>query len=223
MRQYILKELAHSFFVKNDMEILMDIKKYKQTLLEKLYEPYKSCKACPLGNLGRKNIVFGEGNPNAQLMFIGEGPGREEDILGKPFVGRSGKLLDKIMELAQLKRTDVFISNIVKCRPPNNRKPLPIESKTCENLLLSKQIKIIRPNVICTLGSSALETLIKQEVKITKMRGKAIAYNDITILPTYHPAYILRNRRELESFIYDIQQAANLAHAKKIKQIINGG
>lgn len=186
----------------------MDIKKYKQSLLEELYAPYQQCVACPLGLQGRKNIVFGEGNPDAALMFIGEGPGREEDILGRPFVGRSGKLLDKILELANLERKEVFIANVVKCRPPGNRKPLPIESKTCKQLLLFNQIKIIRPKIICTLGSSALEALIEQPVSITKMRGSLLEHNSMTILPTYHPAYILRNRKELKNFVTDIKAAS---------------
>lgn len=185
----------------------MEIKKQKQELLDKLYAPYHHCKACPLGFQGRKNVVFGEGNPDAQLLFVGEGPGKEEDILGRPFVGRSGKLLDKILELAALKREEVFIANIVKCRPPGNRKPLPIESTTCKNLLLFNQIKIIQPQLICTLGSSALEALIEQKVTITKMRGTIIKKNGMTILPTYHPAYILRNRKQSEIFTNDIKKA----------------
>ena len=185
----------------------MDIKTFKQNLLDELYQPYQHCTACPLGCLGRQNVVFGEGNPNATLMIIGEGPGRDEDILKRPFVGRSGKLLDKILEIASFKREDVFIANVVKCRPPENRKPLPIESKTCKNLLLFKQIKIIRPRLICTLGSSALEALIEQPVSITKMRGKIINHASMTILPTFHPAYILRNRSELETFAKDLQLA----------------
>jgi len=185
----------------------MDTKSYKEKLLEKLYAPYRHCTACPLGQLGRKNIVFGEGAPNAKLLFIGEGPGREEDILGRPFVGRSGKLLDKILEVAGLERSDVFIANVVKCRPPGNRKPTPIESRTCKKLLLLKQIKIIRPQLICTLGSSALEALIEQKVAITRMRGTILQHENLTILPTYHPAYILRNRTELETFANDIKKA----------------
>ncbi len=185
----------------------MDIKTYKKKLLESLYKPYLQCTTCPLGFQGRKNIVFGEGDPNAQLMFVGEGPGREEDSTGKPFVGRSGRLLDKIIELAGLKRSETFIANVVKCRPPGNRKPLPTESSTCKNLLLFKQIKIIRPKIICTLGSSALEALIEQPVSITKMRGAILKVKNMTILPTYHPAYILRNRKELENFANDIKNA----------------
>lgn len=188
----------------------MDIKKFKQNLLDELYQPYQRCTACPLGFLGRQNVVFGEGNPDASLMIIGEGPGREEDILKRPFVGRSGKLLDKVLEIASFKREDVFIANVVKCRPPENRKPLPIESKTCKNLLLFNQIKIIRPHLICTLGSSALEALIERPVTITRMRGTIIKHNSMTILPTYHPAYILRNRNELENFVKDLQLAQTI-------------
>jgi len=191
----------------------MDIKQYKQQRLDELYAPYKKCTACPLGTLGRKNVVFGEGNPDACLMFVGEGPGRQEDILGRPFVGKSGKLLDKIMELADLKRETVFITNIVKCRPPQNRKPRPIEMTTCKKLLLLNQIKIVRPKIICTLGSSALEGLTEQPVRITKMRGTVLKHGDLHILPTYHPAYILRNRRELENFANDIKKAAKLSQA----------
>jgi len=188
----------------------MNMKKNKQTLLNKLYKPYKKCQNCPLATLGRKTIVFGEGNPDANLMIIGEGPGKDEDALGRPFVGRSGKLLDKIIELIDMSRKDVFIANVVKCRPPNNRKPLPIESKTCKKLLLFKQIKIIKPKVICTLGSSALEALIEKPVAITKLRGKIIKFKQTVILPTYHPAYILRNRKELENFSADLKKAKDI-------------
>src|SRR5205823_4093975 len=125
-----------------------------------LYKPYKKCLQCPLGTLGRTNVVFGEGNSDADLMLIGEAPGRYEDEQSKPFVGRSGKLLNRTLELVGLKRNDVFITNIVKCRPPNNRKPLPLESTTCKNILLFNQIKIIRPHIICTLGASALQGFI---------------------------------------------------------------
>jgi len=190
----------------------MDAKKYKQKLLDQLYKPYANCQRCPLGVQGRKNIVFGEGNSDAKLMFIGEGPGKNEDLLGRPFVGRSGKLLDKVIDAIGMKREDVFIANVVKCRPPGNRKPLPAESNTCKKLLLFKQIKIIRPKVICTLGSSALEALIEKPVSITKLRGKQIDFKNTILLPTYHPAYILRNRKELENF------AADLILAKKLLQ-----
>jgi len=189
----------------------MDIKKYKQSLLDDLFKPYKHCLQCPLGSLGRKNVVFGEGNPDTKIMFLGEGPGQKEDDLCRPFVGRSGQLLTKVLESVGLKREAVYITNVVKCRPPNNRKPLPNESETCTNLLLFKQIKIIKPKVICTLGSAAIQIFAEKDAKITKIRGKQLKKEQTTIIPTYHPAYILRNNRELENFISDIKLAKSLA------------
>lgn len=183
----------------------------KQQQLEQLYEPYKACTACPLGSLGRSRVVFGEGNPNSPLMFIGEGPGQQEDEQGRPFVGRSGALLTRTLEAAGIKRSDIFITNIVKCRPPNNRKPTPVESKTCKQLLLLKQIAIIQPRVICTLGASALEGLLEQPVKITQIRGRPIKLRGITILPAYHPAYILRNGTQLPKLLADIKHAHKLS------------
>lgn len=195
----------------------MTPKDYKQELLNQLYAPYKNCHLCPLGNLGRTTVVFGEGNPDARLMLIGEGPGADEDAQGRPFVGRSGQLLTKLLAMAGVNRADIFISNIVKCRPPNNRKPTPLESNTCKSILLLNQIKIIRPDLICTLGSSALEGLTNREAKITQMRGKLIknvledTIAHIPILPTYHPAYILRNPPEMKTLFEDLLHAAKLA------------
>lgn len=185
--------------------------KYKQSLLNKLYAPYEKCKACPLGSLGRKNIVFGDGNPDASLMFIGEAPGYQEDLEGKPFVGRSGKLLDTVFGIVGINRSDVFITNIIKCRPPNNRKPTMSEMSTCKKLLLLNQIKIIRPKVICTLGASAIEGLLGHQVKITHLRGKETQYENIPLIPTYHPAYILRNPPQLKTLVEDIKKAFTLA------------
>lgn len=195
----------------------MNEKKYKEELLQQLYEPYKGCMQCPLGKLGRTNIVFGEGDPNAQLVFIGEGPGRDEDRLGRPFVGRSGQLLTRVLkDILGMERSDVFITNIVKCRPPENRKPTPQESKICTQLLLFKQLKIIRPTVICSLGATALEGLLQKEVKISLLRGKPLTiFDSIVLIPTYHPAYILRNPRELKTFI------ADLLLAQKMLQRVN--
>ena len=197
----------------------MDIQKYKQALLQELYEPYRNCQACPLGKLGRKNIVFGEGNPNAKLMFIGEGPGQKEDELCRPFVGRSGQLLTKIMEAVGIQRSQVFITNIVKCRPPNNRNPLPNESETCTKLLLFKQIKIIRPKTICTLGSPATQAFLGKDAKITKVRGRTFSIvsdnfdkkKEILLLPTFHPAYCLRNFQKVEIFADDIKKAFKIS------------
>lgn len=208
-----------ALFEANGAKNSMDIKKYKQQLLNKLYAPYIKCTECPLGKLGRTNVVFGDGNPDAQLMFIGEAPGQDEDRQGRPFVGRSGKLLTKILELAEIKRPDVFISNVVKCRPPNNRKPMEKEASICTNLLLFNQIKIIRPQVICTLGASALQGLLNNyEIKISQVRGKPIVTQilpNIIIMPTFHPAYILRNPKEMQAMFDDILKAKNLLKYQK--------
>jgi DNA polymerase len=193
----------------------MDTQTYKQQLLNELYEPYKHCLLCPLGSLGRKNVVFGQGNPNASLMFIGEGPGKQEDEQGLPFVGKSGKFLNQIFKDNQISRSNIFIINIVKCRPPNNRKPLLTESTKCKNLLLFQQIKIIRPTIICTLGSSATQALIKKCNPITKLRGKTIKNNDLIVLPTYHPAYVLRNKKVLKEFTKDIKNALHISNQAK--------
>lgn len=188
----------------------MDKKQYKQLLLDELYAPYKTCSLCPLAQLGRTNVVFGEGNPDAQLMLIGEGPGQDEDVQGRPFVGRSGKLLTKALETLGISRTDLYIANIVKCRPPDNRAPLPQEVSICKKLLLDKQIKIIRPQVICTLGSSAINALLETKLSITKIRGTLFDYQGIPVLPTFHPAYILRNGKELIKMVYDLETAFSM-------------
>ncbi|MBT3455936.1 uracil-DNA glycosylase [bacterium] len=185
----------------------MDQKKYKQKLLEEIYTQYKNCQRCPLAQAERNNIVFGDGNPDADLMLIGEGPGRNEDLQGKPFVGRAGKLLDELLESANLKRGDIFIGNIVKCRPPNNRLPLPNEIAECLPLL-EKQIKIIRPKVICTLGSCSTRTLLGNDKKITQSRGKLFKWNNIVTIPTFHPAYILRNPKKMPDLFEDLRLAA---------------
>lgn len=177
----------------------------KQQQLNTLYEPYKKCIECPLGNLGRTNVVFGSGNPDAKLMLIGEAPGKEEDLLNSPFVGKSGQLLNKALSAAGINREDIFITNVVKCRPPKNRNPTPAESTTCTNLLLFNQIKIIDPLVICTLGSIAAQTLLKiKNVKITKIHGCTYDIEARTIMPTFHPAYMLRNPKKLELLINDL-------------------
>ena len=183
----------------------------KTEQLEQLYKLYQACQACPLGTQGRSKIVFGEGNTDSRLMLIGEGPGQQEDEQGKPFVGRSGKLLTKALELVGIKRENIFITNIVKCRPPNNRKPLETEINTCMHLLLLKQIEIIDPKVICTLGISALEGLIKQKIKMSQMRGKPIQFGKTIIFPTYHPAYILRSMGKFLTFETDLKTAYLLA------------
>lgn len=191
----------------------MNKKKYKQALLDSLYTPYQNCNLCPLAALGRTKIVFGEGNPDANLMLIGEGPGKNEDEQGRPFVGRSGKLLTKILTTLGIKREDIFIANIVKCRPPNNRSPLPGELSTCKTILLEKQIEIINPKAICTLGSCATQALLGTKMGITKTRGTLQSYQGITLIPTFHPAYILRNGKELPRIAQDLEAAFNLTKA----------
>lgn len=157
------------------------------------------CRRCPLC-AGRSTVVFGVGNPSARLMFVGEGPGSEEDRLGEPFVGAAGKRLDRWIARIGLRREDVYIANVVKCRPPGNRPPLPDEAKVCLPYLL-RQIRAIRPEIVCTLGATALNFLLGVEEKITRERGKWRERDGVPVLPTYHPAFILRNAaRETEVF-----------------------
>ncbi|MBN1613714.1 MAG: uracil-DNA glycosylase [Deltaproteobacteria bacterium] len=149
------------------------------------------CQRCPLGRT-RKNLVFGEGNPHADIVFVGEAPGADEDFQGRPFVGRAGQLLTKIVEAMNLGRKDVYICNILKCRPPGNRNPQAGEIEACEPFLI-KQLEAIGPKVICALGTFAAKTLLKVDVPITVLRGRFHSYRGIKLMPTYHPAYLLRN------------------------------
>lgn len=151
----------------------------------------KDCQNCPLGKT-RTNFVFGVGNANADLMLVGEAPGAEEDRLGEPFVGRAGKLLNKILDSINFKREDVFIGNILKCRPPGNRDPLEEEVRECEPYL-HDQIKIIQPKVLLALGRISAQTLLKSGESLTSFRGKLHYYQGIPMLVTYHPAALLRN------------------------------
>ena len=150
------------------------------------------CSRCKLHALGRKQVVFGVGNPNADLMFVGEAPGADEDIQGEPFVGRAGQLLTKIIEAIELSRAEVYIANVIKCRPPGNRNPEPDEVEQCEPFLF-RQIDIIKPKVIVALGKFAAQCLLKTDAPITRIRGREFTYRDAVLIPTYHPAYLLRN------------------------------
>lgn len=159
---------------------------------EKLKTEVLSCSKCQLSRT-RKNVVFGEGNPDAEIFLIGEGPGRDEDLTGRAFVGRSGQLLDKILAACGFNRKDhVFIGNIIKCRPPGNRVPLPEERAACLPYLL-KQIEIIHPKIIILLGATALNGLVDPKLRITKVRGSWIKWNDLWTMPTFHPSALLRN------------------------------
>ncbi len=188
----------------------MNTKNQKQQLLKELYAPFTECSNFPLETTGATRVVFGEGNPNAQLMIIGEAPGKQEDEQGRPFVGRSGKLLTKVLENLGLKREEVFITNVAKCRPPNNRTPTTQEVALYKTLILMQEINIIKPKVIITLGAVALEAILENGAKIGKIRGTIQHKNGLTIVPTYHPAYILRNPAKLINFSHDIQLSISL-------------
>jgi DNA polymerase len=149
------------------------------------------CQRCKLAK-GRKSIVFGQGNPRAKLMFVGEAPGADEDEQGLAFVGKAGQLLTKIIEAIGLEREDVFIANVIKCRPPQNRNPEPDEIESCQPFL-ERQIQAIRPQVLVGLGKFGAHWLLKTAEPITRLRGRLGRYGDITVMPTYHPAYLLRN------------------------------
>ncbi|MBN2256068.1 MAG: uracil-DNA glycosylase [Deltaproteobacteria bacterium] len=161
------------------------------------------CQRCELGGI-RTNLVFGEGDPNAALVFVGEAPGEQEDRQGKPFVGRAGQLLTRIIEAMGLKRSEVYICNILKCRPPGNRNPKPAEIAACEPFLL-KQLDAIGPKVICALGTFAAKTLLNTDLSISVLRGRFHEYHGIKLMPTYHPAYLLRNPGAKKQVWEDVQ------------------
>jgi len=150
------------------------------------------CRRCKLCTLGRSQIVFGVGNPKARLMFVGEAPGEDEDKKGEPFVGRAGQLLTKIIEAIGMTRDQVYIANVIKCRPPGNRNPEPDEVASCEPFLF-RQIDVIQPKVIVPLGKFAAQSLLKTVDPITKLRGRQFDYRGAVLIPTFHPAYLLRN------------------------------
>src|SRR5688500_11136705 len=160
--------------------------------LQAIRDDLGDCTRCKLHTLGRKQIVFGVGNPNADLMFVGEAPGADEDIQGEPFVGRAGQLLTKIIEAIGMTRQDVYIANVIKCRPPQNRNPEPDEVEKCEPFLF-RQIETIKPKVIVALGKFAAQSLLKTSEPITRIRGREYKYREAILMPTYHPAYLLRN------------------------------
>jgi DNA polymerase len=180
---------------------------HKMTL-EEIRKELGDCKRCKLHRT-RKTIVFGEGNPKATLMFIGEGPGYDEDVQGRPFVGKAGQLLTKIIESIKLAREEVYIANIVKCRPPQNRNPEPDEIESC-NPFLMKQIRVIQPKIICALGAFAAQTLLKTNAKISDLRGKIFDIEGIKVIPTYHPAFLLRNPERKRDVWEDMKKIAEL-------------
>jgi uracil-DNA glycosylase family 4 len=175
-------------------------------------EDIGDCTRCKLCGLGRRQIVYGVGNSSADLMFVGEAPGRDEDIQGIPFVGRAGQKLTQIIEAIGLKRDDVYIANVIKCRPPENRNPEPDEVEACEQFLF-RQIDVIRPKVIVALGTFAARSLLKSDAPISRLRGRVYDYRGAKLVPTFHPAYLLRNpscRREVWEDM------------KKVRSLLNG-
>lgn len=159
--------------------------------LQMIEEKYKNCTMCSLCQQ-RTQVVIGEGNPNSPLMIVGEGPGADEDRMGRPFVGKAGQLLNRILQAAEIPREQIYITNIVKCRPPGNRTPSDDEMNTCITIL-REQYKMIRPKIIVTLGSAPTRALIDPDARITRVRGKWVEKKGVLFLPTYHPAYLLRN------------------------------
>jgi DNA polymerase len=184
----------------------------KRAALEQLREEIGECQRCKLSR-ERKHLVFGEGSPDAALMFIGEAPGKEEDIQARPFVGDAGKLLTRMIEKMGLAREDVYIGNIVKCRPPLNRDPEEDEMKTCSPFI-DRQIEIISPKVIISLGRVSAQTLIATKIPISKLRGKFYEYKGIPLMPTFHPAYLLRNPRDKWLVWEDMQKVLELLKEK---------
>lgn len=162
--------------------------------LQRLRAEIGDCAGCRLGET-RHNLVFGVGDPDAEILFIGEAPGRDEDLQGEPFVGAAGQLLTKMIEAMGLRREEVYIANIIKCRPPQNRDPAPDEIAACEQFLI-RQVEIIAPRLIIAMGNHAAKTLLRTETGITRLRGRFHAYQGVPLMPTFHPAYLLRNPEE---------------------------
>ena len=173
--------------------------------LQELSASLYNCQRCKLAKLGRTQVVFGVGNPHATIMFVGEGPGFYEDKQGEPFVGAAGKLLNELLQSAGLARAEIYIANVIKCRPPNNRDPEPDEVETCKPFLL-QQIELIKPKVVCTLGRWATETLLGRKVGITKIRGHAIRHTDFVIFPMLHPAAALHQGGLMDPLREDFQK-----------------
>ncbi len=181
--------------------------------LKAIRDDIGDCQRCKLSK-GRTNIVYGVGDPNAQLMFIGEAPGRDEDLKGEPFVGRAGQLLTKMIDAMGLSRAQVYIANIVKCRPPDNRYPEDDEVETCQPFLM-RQIEAIRPKVIISLGNLATQTLLQTKTGITALHGTFRDFHGSQLMPTYHPAFLLRNPNMKKPCWEDLQKVMEFLGLKK--------
>jgi len=205
VRHYFLERSA-------DAPKIKYAKQDRVKLLQDLEKKLKACKKCVLYK-SRKNLVFGQGSPSAKLMFVGEAPGHEEDLQGLPFVGKAGQLLTKIIEAIGLKRSDVYIANVLKCRPPENRNPEPDEIQSCEENLLS-QIQLIGPKVVVCLGKFSAQTLLKTQTPISALRGKFYDYHGVKLMPTFHPAYLLRNPNDKKLVWQDMQKVVKELSAR---------
>lgn len=187
------------------LEALVQLEAPAKARLERIAaEVVGDCRRCKL-HRGRTNVVYGTGNPEAQLVFVGEGPGAEEDRQGVPFVGKAGQLLTKMIEAMGFRRDDVYICNVVKCRPPNNRDPEPDEVQACERFLKA-QLGVLSPRVIVTLGKYAAQTLLRSKHPISQLRGQWAKYEGIDLLPTFHPAYLLRSPEKKREAWEDLQE-----------------
>lgn len=191
--------------------------------LQDLQKSLHDCQRCKLATLGRTQVVFGVGNPNASIMFVGEAPGFNEDLKGEPFVGAAGKLLNELLTSAGLSRAEIYIANVIKCRPPNNRDPEADEVETCKPFLM-EQIGLIKPNLVCTLGNWATQTLMERKVGITKVRGQAFYMKDFVMFPLFHPAAALHQGnllptlkedfKKLKDYLDKIRKTAESSSAK---------
>lgn len=203
---YYLNEKAYNLNLSKQMS------KNKSSELQKFKKEIENCTRCRL-HKSRTNFVFGIGNEDADIMFVGEAPGKEEDLQGEPFVGQAGQLLNKLLAHIKLKRSDVYIANILKSRPPNNRDPQPDEVEKCIPYL-HHQIEIIQPKLLVALGRIAAQNLLNMQDSLSKMRSKLWSYRDIPLIVTYHPAAILRNsgymKPTLEDFSFILEKAKNL-------------
>jgi DNA polymerase len=175
------------------------------TSLQTLADSLKNCQRCKLAKLGRSQVVFGVGNPKASIMFVGEAPGFHEDRQGEPFVGAAGKLLTDLLQSAGLSRSEVYIANVIKCRPPNNRDPEQDEVDTCKPFLI-QQIEMIQPKLVCTLGNWATQTILEKKVGITKVRGQAIRLDKFVVFPLLHPAAALHQGNLIEPLREDFKK-----------------
>ena len=206
MTKRLTRHMVAAYLQEIGIDYILVPPRAERETLEDILAEVRTCRRCALCS-GRSNVVFGVGNPRARLLFVGEGPGVEEDRQGEPFVGAAGKRLTRWINRIGFAREDVYIANIVKCRPPDNRTPLPEEAAACLPYL-RRQIRAIRPEVICTLGGVALNFLLGNNERITRARGRWRDLDGIPLLPTYHPAYILRNATKEHEVLADFDLLA---------------